>query len=287
MEQKVKKQYLVLFVSVVSVSTAAIWIKLLSDVPSPSIAFWRMLTSSLFIAPVYFQKQLGSLNKKELLLSILSAFFLAGDFTLWTLSLKFTSVASSIVLVAISPLFIMLFSLVFLGKKPGIKDIISTVIAILGIMLIGSSDLDLAVNSKNLMGDLLATIAAASIAGYLMIGQKVRQTVGTANYIAILYPATAFFLIFPVLFTNAPLIGFSNNDYLYLVCLGLIPQLIGHTGFSYALKKVPAFVVSLSILFEPVLSIIWAFLLLSEGLTLKQISGGILVLFALYNSMKK
>ncbi|NOZ83809.1 MAG: EamA family transporter [Epsilonproteobacteria bacterium] len=287
MEQKVKKQYLVLFVSVVSVSTAAIWIKLLSDVPSPSIAFWRMLTSSLFIAPVYFQKQLRSLGRKELLLSILSAFFLAGDFTLWTLSLKFTSVASSIVLVAISPLFIMFFSLVFLRKKPEIRDIISTVIAIFGIILIGSSDLDLAANSKNLMGDLLATIAAASIAGYLMVGQKVRQTVGTANYIAILYPATAFFLIFPVLFTNAPLIGFSNKDYLYLVCLGLIPQLIGHTGFSYALKKVPAFVVSLSILFEPVLSIIWAFLLLSEGLTLKQISGGILVLFALYNSTKR
>jgi len=282
-----KKQYLILFISVISVSTAAIWIKLANDVPSPSIAFWRMFISSIFIIPVYFKKRLKLLDKKEVLLSIFSGFFLAGDFALWTLSLKFTSVASSVVLVSISPLFIMLFSFVFLGKKPRAKDVVSVSIAIAGIFLIGSSDLSLIFGVENLTGDLLATLAAASIAGYLMVGQKVRQSVGTLNYISILYPATTIFLLLPVFFTKSPLLGFSGNNYLYLAGLGIIPQLVGHTGFNYALKKVPAFVVSLSILFEPVLSIIWAFLLLSEGLTIKQIAGGILVLLALYNSIKE
>lgn len=257
------------------------------NVPSPSIAFYRMVVGSLIITPVYFSKKLRKPNKRELKMSILSALFLAGDFSFWTLSLKYTSVASSIVLVSTGPLFIILFSFLFMNKKPTFKEISSAIIAIIGIITIAASDISLEIKGKMLFGDILSMSAAASIAGYLMVGQKVRKTMNTASYIAILYPATALFLIIPVIFTKSPLIGFSNRSYFYLFALGAIPQVIGHTGFSYALKKVRAFIVSMSILFEPVLSIILAVLFLSEILTMKQIAGGIMVLFSLYWSLRK
>lgn len=287
MKNKNGKEYFVLLVSVISVSTAAIWIKLASDVPSPTIALYRMVIGSLIIIPVYFSKELRKPNKQELKMTILSALFLACDFSFWTLSLKYTSVASSIVLVSTGPLYIILFYFLFMNKKPTFKEITSAVIAIIGIVAIASSDISLEIRGKMLFGDILAMLAAASIAGYLMAGQKVRKTMNTVSYIAILYPATAFFLIFPVIFTKSPIIGFSNKSYLYLLALGAIPQVIGHTGFSYALKRVRAFIVSMSILFEPVLSIIWAVIFLSEVLTIRQVMGGTMVLFSLYLSLRR
>jgi drug/metabolite transporter (DMT)-like permease len=59
--------------------------------------------------------------------------------------------------------------------------------------------------------------------------------------------------------------------------LALIPQLIGHTTFNWALKYIPASMVAITILGEPVGSTILAFFILDEGLTSWKVMGGTLI----------
>ena len=78
--------------------------------------------------------------------------------------------------------------------------------------------------------------------------------------------------------SGAPAAGFSPETYLWLILLAVIPQLIGHSTFNWALGYLPASFVAITLLGEPIGSSLLAFALLGEVPGVGVVLGGVLIL---------
>jgi drug/metabolite transporter (DMT)-like permease len=272
-------------VGIIAISFASIFIRFAQDegVPSLSIAAWRLIIASVVLLPYAWatrRDEIQSLTGREWVLLLVSGLFLGLHFVTWIASLALTSVASSVVLVSMGPLFVGLGSWLFLRERPSLALGAGIVLAAAGSVVISSGDLGQ--GKDQLLGDLLALTGAVMVAGYFMIGRKVRAHRSLTTYIALVYGAAMVVVVAIVLVTRQPMTGFSLEAYAWLLALGLVPQLIGHSTLNWALRHLSATFVSILTLAEPIGSGILAFVILGEAVTVSTMAGGVLVLAGIY-----
>jgi drug/metabolite transporter (DMT)-like permease len=290
-------------IGILAVSTAAIFIRYAQlYAPSLVIAAYRLTLASLILAPFTIGRrrhELGSLQRRELSLALLSGFFLAIHFATWITSLEYTTVASSVVLVTTTPLWVALMA-PFTIKEPLNRQILTGMaLALVGGVIIGLSDAcswegfslacpDLAGMwvGNALLGDLLAVVGAVAAAVYILIGRRLRAGLSLIAYIFVVYGMAAVILVMFTLIARQPLSGYPPVAYLCFLALALVPQLIGHSSFNWALRYVSASYVSIILLGEPIGSILLAYLVLDEVPTTAKIFGAILILVGIYVASK-
>ncbi len=277
--------WLSLSVGIVAISFASILIRFAQaeGVPTLSIAAWRLVVASSVLLPYAWltsRDEIRSLTRREVGLLAASGVFLGLHFATWIGSLGYTSVASSVVLVSMGPLFVGLGSWVFLGERPSRLMALGIGLAAVGSIVISAGDLGR--GRDQLLGDLLALSGAIMVAGYLMIGRKVRARRSLMAYVALVYGVAMVTVLGIVLLSGRPLFGFSPAGYGWLVTLGLAPQLVGHSTLNWALRHLSATYVSIVTLAEPIGSGLLAFLLLDEAITPFVVVGGGLVLTGIY-----
>ncbi len=287
--------YLIIPIGIAAVSTASLFIRFAQEyAPSITIAAFRMGLAALLLLPytiVKYKNELRALSRKDLGFALLAGFFLAVHFATWITSLEYTSVASSVVLVTTTPLWIALMAPVFLGEKTPRLAIIGMILALLGGVIIAGSDVcswtpggitchfqESLAGSQNLLGDLLAIVGAVSGAAYFMIGRHLRRKVSLTPYIFLVYSASALFLVVTMFFMAGVPPVFPTLAYGWLILLAVVPQLLGHSIFNWSLKYLPAGYVSISLLGEPIGSAILAYIFLNEKPPAVKIIGAILIL---------
>jgi drug/metabolite transporter (DMT)-like permease len=277
--------FILLPIGMIAVSTASIFIKL-CDAPALIIATYRMVFASLILMPYAFYKKTGKgWVRNEMGWLILSGVWLSLHFAFWIASLKYTSVASSVVLVNTHPIFVGLGAWLLLKERLGINLVLGIILSVLGSGLISYGDM--ALSKEALMGDGLALLGAITASGYFLVGRKMRKNRDLFSYIFPVYSTAGLVLILLSFLSQKPFFGYSPSIYLLLLLLALIPQLIGHTTFNWALKYLPASLVSITILGEPVGSTILAYFILSEGLTPWKVTGGILILVGIMIALRR
>ena len=274
-------------IGIIAISFASIFIKFCDDVPSIMIATYRLTLSSIILLIIAKSKgmRLSSFNRKHLLMGMLGGLFLSLHFSFWISSLKFTSVASSVVLVATNPIFVGIFSYLFFKEKQPAELILGIILSFLGsiILVVGDSGLqDLTVqNPSFLLGDILAFLGAIMASGYLVVGSKLREEMDVLSYTSMVYTFSAFFLLIASISLGLPFAGYKQSSYFYMVLLAIIPQLIGHTAFNWALKHLKASMVAITILGEPIGASILAYVILGETIRSFQSIGIILIFLAI------
>jgi len=277
--------YLLLLIGIIAVSTASIFIKL-CDAPVLIIATYRMVLASLVLMPfAWREKTWRGWGRNELGWSLLSGLFLSLHFALWIASLKYTSVASSVVLVTTHPIFVGIGGWLLLKERIGLNLIFGIALSVLGSGLISYGDWNL--SKETLMGDGFALLGAIAASGYLLVGRKMRKDRNLISYIFPVYSTAGLILILLALIFQKPFFGYSSSTYFYLLLLALVPQLIGHTTFNWALKYLPASMVAVAILGEPIGSTILARLILGEGLTVWKTLGGISIFSGILIALEK
>jgi len=276
------KQYLVLLIGVLAVSFGSILTRL-SVAPFLVIAFYRLALASIIIGPlacIHSGKELRSLSNKNRILSLVAGSFLALHFVFWIASLSYTTVASSVVLVTTNPIFVAIASYFLFHEKPKKNTIIGIFLCLTGAAFIGFNDWH--IGAEAFRGDLLAILGALAVACYFIIGRKLRPNTGLLSYTFLVYGSAAILLLLAVRILNLSLLGYSQNTYIMLILLALVPQLLGHSSLNWALRFMPATLVTIAILGEPVGATILAFLILDETPTLMQLTGGILILGGIF-----
>jgi drug/metabolite transporter (DMT)-like permease len=136
------------------------------------------------------------------------------------------------------------------------------------------------------LGNFLALVGAWAVAGYLMIGRKLRAGMSLVPYIFVVYGIAALALLGIMFVAGQRPTGFSPMTYIWIILLVLVPQLIGHSTYNWALRYLPAALVSITTLGEPVGSAILAYFILREAPTLLTILGGLLILAGIYMASK-
>ncbi|GIN19884.1 MAG TPA: EamA/RhaT family transporter [Bacillus bacterium] len=271
--------YGAVILAVISISTSAIFVKL-SAAEAGVIAFYRMLFSILIMAPVFFQKytkELKGVSKKDWLYSAMAGIFLSFHFILWFESLEYTSVASSTVLVTLQPLFAFFGAFIFFKERFSFKAIASAGIAVIGSIIISWGDFH--ISGSALFGDMLALAACALITAYLLIGQMIRQRLSLMTYTFFVYLFSAFVLLVYIFLTQGQLYPYPPSEWIYFLLLAILPNLLGHSVFNWALKWISTTVISMAILFEPVGATILAYIFLGEKIYFTQIAGGMIIIF--------
>jgi drug/metabolite transporter (DMT)-like permease len=282
---EMNRLYILLPIGIIAISTASIFIKL-CDAPVLIIATYRMMLASLMLMPfACYEKTWRGWKRNDLGWLFLSGFFLSFHFAFWIASLKYTSVASSVVLVTTHPIFVGVGGWFFLKEKPGLNIIFGIALSVLGSGLISYGDMSL--SKEALIGDGLALLGAIGASGYLLVGRKMRKDRNLISYIFPVYLTAGLILILLALISQKPLFGYSSSTYFYLFFLALVPQLIGHTTFNWALRYLPASLIAITILGEPIGSSLLAYFFLREGVTLWKIIGGISIFSGILIALKK
>jgi drug/metabolite transporter (DMT)-like permease len=285
--------YIALLCGVLAVASASIMIRLAqySGMPSTVIAAGRLGFAALILLPIAIWRagpELRALRRQDVMLGVAAGAVLAIHFVAWISSLAYTSVASSVALMATNPLWIALASLVLLRERLLPLTLLGVVLTFTGSMLIGFSDGSGTGASNALLGDGLALAGALAVAGYFLVGRALRRRLSTLAYIWLVYTSAAIILVIVVLVTGGGgatgwrgLLEYPPAAYALLLGLALGPQLLGHTIFNWALRDLSATFVSVAVLGEPIGAALLALLIFGEGFAPWQLVGFTLLLLGI------
>ncbi|PIC63087.1 EamA family transporter [Sporosarcina sp. P13] len=278
MNKRAVNPYLMIAIGVITVGLSAIFVKL-ATADVGVIAFYRMFFSVIIMLPLFLysnRHELKELTRKDWLFSAIAGVFLAIHFILWFESLNYTSVASSTVLVTLQPIFALAGTALFYNEIISSKMLMSVLIALTGSIIISWGDFQ--ISGSALFGDALALVACAFITAYLLVGQGVRKRVSLVTYTFLVYSASSIALFFYVLSSQQSFIQYPASDWGWFLALAILPNLLGHTLFNWAIKWVSTNVISIAILFEPVIASIAAYFIFRESISISQFIGAIVVL---------
>jgi drug/metabolite transporter (DMT)-like permease len=195
------------------------------------------------------------LSLRDSMLAAAAGFALALHFWAWNASIHLTTIAASVTLVNLQPAFIVAISAMFLRESPTRRQLIGIVVSVIGAFLIAApawQESGSAFGTGAMLGNLLATSAAITAAIYYSIGRHLRARFGIWAYVGLAYSACAVTLIIAALITSTPLTPQPPRELAIFAGLAIGPMLLGHTGMNWALKYLPAYVVNLTVLGEPV-----------------------------------
>lgn len=263
---------------VLAVSWAAILVRV-ADAPPLAIAAWRLVLAGAVTAGFALarrRREVAALGRSALLHLAGAGLALSVHFATWIASLRLTSVASSVALVTTVPVWVALLSRAFLGERIAPRVVLGITLAVVGGVAMAGGGVSL--GRAALLGDLLALAGALAAAVYFFLGRRVRAGLSLGAYVGVVYPVAAAGLVALALVAGAPLRGYGARTWAALALLAIVPQLIGHSLLNWSLRWLSGTFVAVTILAEPVVSILLAIPVLGERPTGIQMAGGAVLL---------
>lgn len=264
------RAYVVLGVALLAGSTAAPIIRLAQGegLPSLAIAVLRMCFSALILTPIILRRyrdQIAALTWQDIAASLGAGFFFVTHITFFVTSLEYTSVMMNVVITNTSPLWVALIEVIVLRARLHRLVWLGLFVTLTGglIIALGSAGAS-ATGSNPPLGALLALIGSLTASIYLVIGRVVRGKVSFIPYIWLLFTGGALAGLIYTTASGTPLIGYDPAGYVWVLLLIALAQFMGHGGFNFVVKYIPATLVSLGLVAIVIPSSILAFLLFRE-----------------------
>ncbi|SEK65013.1 Threonine/homoserine efflux transporter RhtA [Paenibacillus sp. OK003] len=272
--------YMLLFISILSISISSILIKS-SETPTSVAGMYRLFITVILMLPFVPWKSLRNLkmNKKDWSVVLLAGLFLGLHFLFWMESLVHTSVASSMVILSLQPLFVMVGSYFIFKERANMVTILCMVTALAGSVIIAWGDIG--VSREALIGDGLSLLGTIAVSAYMLAGQKVSHKIEANVYSVIVFFLAGSVLLIYSLFNHISLTGYNTSDWMYFLLLAIIPTIFGQLLINLLLKSLGATTLSVGIIGEPVLAIILAFVFLGETISLFQFIGGMMTVLGM------
>ena len=189
--------------------------------------------------------------------------------------------STSVILVTSHPIFVAGVSHFLLKERVRKVAAVGIVIAFAGVCVISLNDYR--IGGDSLIGDLLAFLGGLCAGIYFLSGRVARRTIPLTPYVFSVYGISALVLLVSAIVVGDEVVVTDSGQLTLFLLMAIVPTIFGHTMFNYALKKVPAHIVSTSVLGEPVGASLLAYLLLPGEVPSAWIMlGGALVVGGLY-----
>ena len=277
-----KMPYFALLIGMVAISTSAILIRWSSSDPLV-IGFYRQIFATLLFLPFLFKdkfKEILALSFNEIAELIVIGILLGSHFGFWISSVKATSVAASVLLATCHIVYVSIIGWVVFGEKLNHKGIIGTILALSGIVILFLGDL--AEDPGNFGGNSMAFVSGILAGLYYLGGRKHRKKISLPVYAFIVYLSSAIIMLFVIIVQGLDYRTVSNSEFQLFFIMALVPTLLGHTMQNWALAFLPAYVVSITLLAEPIGSGILAWHFFNEVPSQGVLIGGFIVLIGVY-----
>lgn len=258
-------------------SFSAIFIRIAVSDPG-TIVWLRMSFATALLTPwawSEFRRNAPIFRSRERTAVLVSGLLLGGHFLLWTASLQFTSIASSVLLVSTHPLIVAPLGRRLLGDVITRRAVVGLALALVGTGITAAGDVRLGTHA--LVGDALAVGGAVCLAGYLLVGRSVRATLGVAGYSAVVFAVVAAAAVVSAAASGSLHVP-SGRTAVVCLALAVVCTIGGHTAYNWSLRYVPAATVSVAFLGEPPLTALLGLALLASVPPLTAVAGGALIL---------
>lgn len=244
---------LVFVIAIGAMTFASIFIKLAQQtgLPSPVIATGRLLLATLILTPItlmHYRDELLQLRRRDLFFAMLAGFWLVTHFMLLIYALEQTPIMLFMLIINMGPLWTALLERFFLDARLSRFVWVGLFVTILGTTVIavlsGSND----DGTSRVTVPIILISLLSSLAGsiYITIGRGVRAKVSLIPYIWIVFGIGSLLGLGFLFVTQTPMMGYPAMGYVWLLLLTLIPQLIGHGGFNYAVGFFPVTLTSIA-----------------------------------------
>lgn len=279
---------LALLAGAVCIAMSPIFVRV-SETGPTATAFWRVALAVPVLLPLYLAFGRGSGEavspRPTRWLLVAAGVAFAGDLFFWHFSVRFTSVANSTLLANLAAIFVTLAAWLLYRQKPSRLFLVGLVTALTGVVMLVSTSMSF--SSTALLGDAFGVITAMFYAWYLLTVKDLRDRgAGTLRLMAVTTAITAVLLLPIALATGEQMLPLTGTGWLKLIGIALISHACGQGLIAYALAHLPASFSSVSLLLQPVMAGVFAWVLLGEPLVALQIAGGVVVLAGIYLSRK-
>jgi drug/metabolite transporter (DMT)-like permease len=275
-----KNKYVLLFVALIAVSSSAWVVRLLPDLSSTTIAFWRMFLASTMAFIISYKTIFTFVPNKKI---FFAGLFLGFHFALFFRSVQLTSIAEAALLGTIAPVFTETFSIFFQGKRFSQKVFFGLALALVGAYILISQS---SFSETSSVGNVLAVLCSVAMAIVLLVGKNIRKQVGLFEYSRWLFFYAAICLFFIAFLEGVSVFDFTRGDFKWFVFLAAIPTMVGHNIFYFLIKSLSATTVAAVPLGEPVISSFGAYFLFDEPVGSTVFLGGAITLVGVYIIIK-
>lgn len=238
----------------------------------------RLVFASLLLAPLWRGVPRPRAMAPAWRSSCLAGLAMGVHFATWITSLAYTSIVASTTLVTSTPIWVALISWIAWGDRPSGRTIAGIVVAIAGALIIGMTQ-TAAAGPGPALGNALALVGAVASATYFLLGRRAQQAGFSVGAHATVANATGALLVLPLpwLF-GVGYGGWPAMAYVWLALMAVLPQLVGHTCFNWAMRHGAPVVVSLVLLAEPVGASVLAYLVWGEQIGAPVLVGALTLL---------
>ena len=270
------KPRLALFIGILCISIFPVIVRM--NLTSGLIsAFYRMAIATAIILPfALYKKKLKLENIKMLLPMMVCGILFASDIAVWNISIQNSSATQATLLTNLSPIWVGVFSLLFLNFRPRKSFWLGTLIALIGMTVFVGVDtiLNLQLDFAFFLGILSGVLYAL----YILVSKSVLEKLEVITFITYSMIFSTIFLFFINYVFGEQFFGFSNKAWVSLFVQGIVCQLIAWLLISYSTQKMRATRVSLSLLSQAIFATILAAIFVNEKITGIQMIGSVIIL---------
>lgn len=284
MRKNQSKDILLELLAVCFLASAGIFVRR-STLAPVNTAFWRMIIAIPFLFILAF-KNLKQLNTKNLLLSLLSGVFLAGDLIFFNLSLVRTSLANTNLFTNLTAFIIAPVSYFIFKEKIPKFYFVGIAIAIIGVVILVTGKVS--PTPSNYRGDLLAIGSCTFYALYFLTIYKTREKLDSNVIMFVGAFGTLFALIIACIFMEGGVqMPPTKDEFLNLFGFSIFMQVIGQNLLAYCQGKISVNLSSAITLMQPVVAAIYSVIFFKEYLSVKEIIGIAIVIVGVYICKKQ
>ncbi|TVR95721.1 MAG: DMT family transporter [Rhodospirillales bacterium] len=270
-----------LILGAIGIAFAPIFVRL-SELGPVATAFHRLFLALpalwlwLAIAERNTQRSQGPRTARDRLGLAAAGLFFAGDLAFWHWSIQLTSVANATLLANFAPVFVALAGFLLFAERFSRTFLAGMAAALTGAcVLMGKS---FAIGADALLGDILGLITAVFYAGYIVSVARLRARFSTPTIMAWSSLVTCTALLPIALIAGESLVPVTLYGWGVLVGLALVSQVGGQSLIAFALAHLPAAFSSVSLLLQPAMAAVLAWIILDEALGPVQGAGALMIL---------
>ena len=276
--------YLLLVMGILFLSISPLFVRW-AKAPGVVTSFYRMLTVTIVTMLIFSLRRKPNGSKKNpglvWLLPILGGLFSAADHALWSTSIENTFVANATLLNYIAPLWVSLIAIFILHERYSSVFWLGLILVLSGAWFVTGVRVD-DFSAFSMRGEGFAILSSFFYAGYFIISQRASIHFKVLHYLMISSAAAMTVLFIIILFSGFSLINYSRETFLIFLTAGLFSQLGGYFCINYALRHIPAPIVSTWLILQPVITAVLAVRLQAEPLGFDKLMGGLLVIGGVY-----
>jgi drug/metabolite transporter (DMT)-like permease len=275
-DSRARRAFLALLAGAAGIALAPIFVRISEVGPLPT-AFWRTALAAPILAAVWplLPAENARMRRPRSIRAlpgfVLAGALFAGDLGFWHLSIVYTSVANATLLANLAPVFVTVFSFLLFGTRFTRLFLAGMGVALAGSVLLMESSL--AFGGRHFLGDVLGLVTAMFYGGYFLAIARLRADYGAATVIALTTPFTALFLVPPTLLAGGAWLPVSAYGWAVLVGVAVISQCLGQGLIAYAFAHLPPAFGAVSLLLQPLMAALFAWLLFGEAVGGLQAAG--------------